>query len=65
MEKTGITRVAEINNSKKLLEIINDSLKKVDTIKINEDLFTKFLLYDGKKNALNSIQNNINQIKQI
>lgn len=65
MEKTGITQIVEINDSKRLLEIINDSLKQINTIKIDDELYTKFLLYDGKKNALNTIQNNINQIKQI
>ncbi|MBE6485706.1 MAG: UDP-N-acetylglucosamine--N-acetylmuramyl-(pentapeptide) pyrophosphoryl-undecaprenol N-acetylglucosamine transferase [Methanosphaera stadtmanae] len=65
MEKTGITQVVEINNTEKLLEIINDSLKNINTIKINDELYSKFLLYDGKKNALNTIQNNIKQIKQI
>lgn len=65
MQKTGITKVVEINNSIKLLEVINDSLNKLDTIKINDELYTKFLLYNGKKNALDTIQNNINQIKHI
>ena len=65
MQKTGITKVVEINNSIKLLEVINDSLNKLDTIKINDELYTKFLLYNGKKNALYTIQNNINQIKHI
>ncbi len=56
MLKTGITRVVEINNPEKLLTNINDSLNQLDSLKINDEIYENFLLYDGKKNALNIIQ---------
>lgn len=65
MQTLGITKVIGINEPKKLLMLINDTLKQLDRITINHEIYDNFIQYDGRINALNSIKNNINQIKQI
>ncbi|AWX32267.1 glycosyltransferase family protein [Methanosphaera sp. BMS] len=56
MEKYEITSTTDINDSKKLLETINDTLGRLDSIKINEDQYNEFVKYDGKTNALKQIE---------
>ncbi|MBR3213447.1 MAG: glycosyl transferase [Methanosphaera sp.] len=56
MEKYEITATTDINDSKKLLETINDTLCRLDSIKINEDHYNEFVKYDGKTNALKQIE---------
>lgn len=56
MEKYEITATTDINDSKKLLETINDTLSRLDSIKINEDQYNEFVKYDGKTNALKQIE---------
>lgn len=56
MLKYEITTTTDINDNKKLLETINDTLKNLDSIKINEDYYEEFIKYDGKTNALKQIE---------
>ena len=56
MEKYEITTTTDINDKKKLLETINQTLDKLDTIKINEKAYNEFIEYDGKTNALKQIE---------
>ncbi|RAP47572.1 MAG: hypothetical protein BZ135_02045 [Methanosphaera sp. rholeuAM6] len=65
MQKMGITRITEINNPEKLLTLINKTLKETDNITLSNNIYNEFISYDGRKNALNIIQNNYNKIKQI
>ena len=65
MQKMGITKIIEINKKDRLLTLINETLEKIESLKINEDIFTEFIRFDGRKNALSIIENNNNQIKQI
>ncbi len=65
MQTLGITKTIEINNPEKLLTLINQTLKQISNITINNEIFNEFISYDGRKNALNIIEQNYNQIKQI
>ncbi len=65
MQKMGITKVIEINKPEKLLKLINETIETIENIKIDEEIYNKFTSYDGRKNALNIIENNNNQIKHI
>ncbi|MBQ6444555.1 MAG: glycosyl transferase [Methanosphaera sp.] len=56
MKKYEITTTTDINDCKKLLETINDTLDRLDSIKINEDNYNEFVKYDGKTNALKQIE---------
>ncbi len=65
MLKYGLTRSTEINNKEKLLQLINDTLEQSDNIRIDDEIYNEFRRYDGRENALNIIQNNYYEIKQI
>lgn len=57
MLKYDITLTTEINNPEKLEKTINDTLKNLENIKINEEEYQKFIRYDGRQNALTIIEN--------
>jgi hypothetical protein len=56
MKKYEITHTTDINDKEKLLMTINETLKKLDSIKINEEYFDEFIRYDGKTNAIKQIE---------
>ena len=56
MKKYEITHTTDINDKEKLLMTINETLKNLDSIKINEEYFNEFIRYDGKTNAIKQIE---------
>jgi uncharacterized protein (TIGR00661 family) len=65
MENIGISKVVAINKPVELLSLINDTLEKINLITVEQQQYSKFINFDGCKNALNIIQNNNNSVKQI
>lgn len=65
MSNYGITKTCIINDSKKLLNTINDSLQEIDNMKLDPEIYHEFRKYDGKDNTLKIIRNNYMQINAI
>lgn len=56
----NITQTLDINNKEQLRTTINETLKNLDTIKVDENKYNEFMKYDGCQNTLKIIeQNNI------
>lgn len=65
MSHYGITKKCIINDSEKLLNTINTTLQKIDTMKLDPEIYREFMEYDGKNNTLKIIQDNSMQINAI
>lgn len=54
----NITQTLDINNKDQLKTTINETLKKLDTIKVDEKQHKEFMKYDGCQNTLKIIEEN-------
>ena len=56
MNKYGITRTIEINDSEKLLQMINITMDELDNISLSNAVPEEYIQYNGCFNALNIIE---------